>query len=156
MIQFEDMENRYKALGLSRKWLADETPYSESYIRTVLAPRSTRRTDRIQRILSDAIEREEERRKAEGIVALPVSLPDRVTIECKPEERRAWQAAAMASPSKNFDKWAVVELNKAAALKVDLSPENFTQAAEDVGTAGVMPIQKQGTTYREKKAGNGH
>lgn len=59
MIPFEELDSRLLKLGKDRSWLAEVTPYSADYIRTVLAPNSTRRTDRVLRILSEAIEKEE-------------------------------------------------------------------------------------------------
>ena len=59
MIPFEEIDARLEALGKDRVWLGENTPYSSDYLRTVLAPNSTRRTERVQKIISDAIEREE-------------------------------------------------------------------------------------------------
>lgn len=59
MIAYDKIDERLQALGKNREWLALITPYSSDYIRTVLAPKSTRRTDRVMSILSDAIEKEE-------------------------------------------------------------------------------------------------
>ncbi len=111
MIQFEDMVGRLASIGKNRAWLAEETPYSADYIRTVLAPKSTRRTERVQKVLSDAILREEERQRAAAIVIPP--LLDRITIECHPEERRRWNNAAMVA-GQDLDAWVIESLNSAA------------------------------------------
>lgn len=63
MIPYDQIDERLSQLGKNREWLAESTPYSADYIRTVLAPNSTRRTERVMKILSDAIEREEDARK---------------------------------------------------------------------------------------------
>jgi hypothetical protein len=151
MITFDDIQIRLDKLGLKRSWLAEASGRSASSIRSALAPNAPKkqRSELLQKALSDAIEREEERRMKTSIVSMPVVLPDRVTIECKPEERRNWQAAAMASPYKDFDKWAVVELNKAAAMKTDLFTESTAKVAEDEGKARGMPAQKEGTSYQK-------
>lgn len=119
MIPFEEIDDRLTRLGKNRTWLTEETPYSGDYIRTVLAPKSTRRTVRVQQILSDAIEREEERQRAVPTSASPAVLPDRVTIDCEPEERRNWEAAAQANRT-YLDAWIVGTLNIAASLKLGL------------------------------------
>jgi len=126
MIAFEEMDSRLKAIGESRAWLAMVTPYSADYIRTVLAPNSTRRTARVQQILSDAIEREEESASITTMPESAVALPDRVTIECSPQERRSWENAA--SPH-SLDDWIVSTLNDAASgsthLKVAEDPTHY-------------------------------
>jgi hypothetical protein len=65
MIPFEEIDRRLEAIGKNRAWLAENTPYSADYLRTVLAPKSTRRTERVLQIISDAIEREEARQEEE-------------------------------------------------------------------------------------------
>jgi len=64
VISHEDIDLRLSKIGKDRKWLAENTPYSADYLRTVLAPGSTRRTKRVMQIISAAIEAEEERQAA--------------------------------------------------------------------------------------------
>lgn len=111
MIPFDEIDSRLEKLGLDRAWLAENTPYSADYIRTVLAPNSTRRTERVMQILSDAIEREEAYRRAQ--VAPPV-LPNRITVEPTVGEFDAWDRASRAAGSASLAEWAIQELNKAA------------------------------------------
>jgi len=96
MIAFDEMDARLAALGRKRLWLADVTPYSADYLRTVLAPNSSRRTSRVQQILSDAIEREEQRQGTEKTFG--AILPERVTLTCTHHERTQWQQAAVPLP----------------------------------------------------------
>jgi SOS-response transcriptional repressor LexA len=117
MIPFEEIDKRLSGLDKSRVWLAEVTPYSADYLRTVLAPNSTRRTPRVQQIITDAIEKEEARQR-EAFSAPPkpaVVLPDRVTIECQPDERRKWDAAAR-TQKQAMDDWIVSSLNHCADL----------------------------------------
>lgn len=109
MIQFEDIDKRLDALKLDRAWLAENTPYSADYLRTVLAPKSTRRTDRVQQIISDAIEKEEERRREHP------KLPDQLALAPTAEDFDRWCRAYKASDAATLKDWAVDELNKAAA-----------------------------------------
>lgn len=111
VIPFEQIDNRLDALGLNRAWLAEVTPYSADYLRTVLAPNSTRRTERVQRIISDAILRAEAESAAPPA---PLPLPDRLTIEASHHEVLAWQHAANAD-NQIVSEWAVEKLNEAAA-----------------------------------------
>lgn len=81
MIPWNDIDSRLAGLGKDRAWLASQTGYSDGHIRTVLAPSSSRRTERIQLILSKAIEDEESRQshKAElppGVHELWLSAED--------------------------------------------------------------------------------
>jgi hypothetical protein len=142
MIHFDQMKVRLKGIGKDRTWLAENTPYSADYIRTVLAPNSTRRTDRIQEILSNAIEREEQRKHLATLDGAQ-ELCDRITIECTPEERREWDQAARGQ-ERALDDWIVGTLNTAAEfwqstqqqLKVAEDPhtDNNSQAAGNGGS----------------------
>jgi hypothetical protein len=136
MIPFEEIDTRLSALERSRVWLAEVTPYSADYLRTVLATNSTRRTPRVQQIISDAIEKEEARQREALSLPLnppaPIALPDRVTIECQPEERRKWDAAAR-SQEQEMDDWIVSSLNHCADLHLDLHNANHAQGN---GTTG--------------------
>jgi hypothetical protein len=105
MVRFEEIDSRLTAIGKNRAWLASVTPYSADYIRTVLAPNSTRRTERVMEILSAAIEKEEARSVPE--------LPDRLTLEVTPAEYDAYSEAAL-SQRQTLKRWAIDELNRAA------------------------------------------
>jgi hypothetical protein len=61
MIEWTNIERRLTALGKNRVWLAENTPYSPESIRQALAPKGSARSDRMQEILSRAIEDEEAR-----------------------------------------------------------------------------------------------
>ena len=59
MIDWNDIDRRLEKLGKDRAWLAQNTPYSADSIRVALAPNSKKRSERLQEILSKAIEDEE-------------------------------------------------------------------------------------------------
>lgn len=61
MIPFEQIDDRLAALGKTRAWLATISPYTSNSIRAALAPNSTKRSERLHKVLSDAIEAEEAR-----------------------------------------------------------------------------------------------
>jgi hypothetical protein len=71
MIEFEDMDARLKALGKDRGWLSEVTPYKPNSIRQALAPSGGARGPRLQKILSDAIEKEEAARRVDSPPAAP-------------------------------------------------------------------------------------
>ena len=111
MIPFEQIDSRLQAIGKNRAWLAESTPYSGDYLRTVLAPKSTRRTARVQEVISDAIEGEE-RRQREAKES-PVNIPDRISIRARPEERDSWEECSLAAQL-TLNGWIVAQLNDAA------------------------------------------
>jgi len=113
MLRFEEIDSRLAAIGKNRAWLASVTPYSADYIRTVLAPNSTRRTERVMGILSAAIEKEESQ-------SVP-DLPDRLTLEVTSAEYDAYSEAAL-SQKQTLKRWAIDELNKAAESYQKQSP----------------------------------
>lgn len=61
MIPFDEMDDRLRALGVDRAWLASKSGRSPHSIRAALAPNATpkNRSELLQRALSAAIEREE-------------------------------------------------------------------------------------------------
>lgn len=62
MIPYEEMKQRLAGTGRNRKWLADQTGYSESTIKQYLGPKGKRTEDFIK-AASDAIEAEEHRKR---------------------------------------------------------------------------------------------
>jgi hypothetical protein len=120
MIPFEEIDGRLEKLGKTRAWLAEETGRSPGSIRAALAPNAVpkQRTALLQKALSDAIDREESKQHAPIVSAPSVHLPDRLTIECEPEERRRWQAAS----GGDLDSWIVETLNASAVKKIGLPP----------------------------------
>jgi hypothetical protein len=92
VIPWDDIDKRLTGIGKDRTWLAENTPYSAGHIRTVLAPGSVRRSDRIQSVLSKAIEDEESCQRAK--VELPPGMHE---LWLTPEElHRADMAARIA------------------------------------------------------------
>jgi lambda repressor-like predicted transcriptional regulator len=136
MIQFEEIDKRLKSLGKSRAWLTEKTPYSADYLRTVLAPRSQRRTARVQQIISDAIEAEEARQRT-AILRDPPN--DTLSIQCGPHDLELWIAAANAKGDP-LKKWAIEMLNNAA--NIVMSEE--TQKAAESHDPNFAPPEKLG------------
>lgn len=119
MIAFEDIDYRLKELGKDRSWLAEETGRKINSIRVALAENADpkNRSELLQKSLSDAIEREEERRRTAATIPLVPLLLDRVTIDCQPEERRNWSAEAFRKHLP-LDEWIVDSLNQAAKTEI--------------------------------------
>jgi hypothetical protein len=132
MIHFEEIDARLDKLGKNRAWLSEASGRKPDSIRVALAPSApaAKRSELLQKALSDAIEKEEERRREHP------KLPDRLTIECEPTERRKWSQAA-ASKGETLDAWIVEELNQAASECLGLSavttPHPERPAAEKQG-----------------------
>lgn len=62
MIPYEEMKQRLAGTGRNRKWLAEQTGYSESTIKQYLGPRG-KRTEEFLKAVSNAIEAEEFRKR---------------------------------------------------------------------------------------------
>lgn len=62
MIPYEEMKHRLAGTGRNRKWLAEQTGYSESTIKQYLGPRG-KRTEDFMKVASEAIEAEEFRKR---------------------------------------------------------------------------------------------
>ncbi len=132
MIPFEDIDAALKALDKDRAWLAVESGRKPDSIRVALAKNADpkNRSELLQKALSDAIERE--RIKQESAKASqPANLPDRVTIDCLPEERRQWQKAS----GGDLDSWIVETLNSAANHQLGINPS--------MGNARPYPLPKE-------------
>jgi hypothetical protein len=116
MITFENIDEHLKSLDKNRSWLAEASGRSPSSIRSALAPNAPekQRSPLLLKALTDAIVREQDLQRAQPF-PLPATLPDRITIECTPEERREWERAAMLPPSPQpLDEWIHGTLNHAA------------------------------------------
>ena len=113
----QQIDARLASIGKDRAWLAENTPYSADYIRTVLAPNSKRRTERVLQVLTAAIAREEaaQQQSREGEASTPQPpLRDHIVLEVPPATHDQWAAAA-AAQGKALKPWAIEELNHAAA-----------------------------------------
>lgn len=132
MIRFEEIDGRLETLGKNRQWLAEITGRSEGSIRAALAPNSVpkNRTALLQKALSDAIEKEESAQRAS------VRLPDQLALAPTPDEFDAWDRASRAAKAETLKKWAIDELNKAAAAwsasKVISITKGATEQAADI------------------------
>lgn len=140
MISFEEIDSRLEGIGKDRAWLAENTPYSATYIRDLMAPKSTRRTDRVQLIISETIEREELAQKA------TVRLPDQLALAPTADEFNAWCRAYKASPAETLKDWAIDELNKAAEAWAAAKVSPFPAKAHILAAAG-SPISAEVTDW---------
>ncbi len=132
MIPFDEIDLALKSLKRDRAWLAEVSGRSADSIRGALAPNApaAKRSELLQKALSDAIEKE--RIKQESAKASqPANLPDRVTIDCLPEERRQWQKAS----GGDLDSWIVETLNSAANHQLGINPS--------MGNARPYPLPKE-------------
>lgn len=113
MIAFEEIDKRLGELGLDRAWLAAKTNRSPGAIRSALAPAASpkHRSEKLQQILSDVIEREEAARRPQ---AAPPVLPNRITVEPTVAQFESWDRASRAADAASLSEWAIEELNKAA------------------------------------------
>lgn len=112
MIPFEKIDSRLEEIAKDRAWLANETPYSAAYIRDILAPNSTRRTERIQKIISDAIEREEAAQRDQAVEALKQHA---ITVYPSREQFNRWTRAFKHSRAETMEEWAERGLDELAA-----------------------------------------
>lgn len=140
MISFEEIDARLEGIKKDRAWLAENTPYSAAYIRDLMAPKSTRRTERVQQIISDAIEKEEASQRSS------VRLPDQLALAPTAEEFNAWCRAYKASPAETLKDWAIDELNKAAASWAAAKISNFPPKSHILAAAG-SPISAEVTDW---------
>lgn len=115
MIPFEEIDIRLEKLGKDRAWLARETPYSSDYLRTVLAKNSTRRTERVQSVISDAIEREESLQEAAQAQAVEALKQHAITIYPTREQFNRWTSAFKHSDADTMEEWAEIGLDDLAA-----------------------------------------
>jgi len=112
MIPFDEIDQRLKALGKDRAWLSEESGRKPDSVRVALAPNAlaAKRSELLQKALSDAIEREESSRAAKA------DLPSRLAVQpANEEEFRAWCRAYKASAHDTLEDWAIASLNDAAA-----------------------------------------
>ena len=122
MIPFDEIDNRLDALGKDRAWLAAAAGRKPSSIGDALAPNAkpSKRSALLQKAITEAIEREEERQRA-TIVQPQIQLPDRISVEATLEERRSWERAALAKRL-TTEEWAIAALNEAAMRHAAATP----------------------------------
>lgn len=111
MIPYEEIDERLKRLGKSRKWLAETTGRSIGAIRSALAPGSggRYRSPLLQKSLSNAITNEEDRQSQKSIEL----QSQRITVECSREQFRKWNKAALVC-GLLIEDWAIESLDKMA------------------------------------------
>lgn len=150
MIPFEEIDRRLESIGKDRKWLSEASGRKPDSIRVALAPNApaAKRSELLQKALSDAITREEERRHLPIVSAPSLHLPDRITIECAPEERRSWQQAASAKNKGDLDAWVLDSLNQAAkAWHKEIETVVSFQPKPNVLAAAGSPISAEVTDW---------
>jgi hypothetical protein len=112
MIPFGEMKKRLGTLGKNVAWLAEVTARSEGAIRNALSSgaKEKDRSTHVQRALSDAIEREEQRQRTFAALAPPTNW---LSIDCPPARRQRWSGAALRE-GVTLDEWVVRTLERAA------------------------------------------
>ena len=116
MIPFDKIDEALKKLGKNRSWLAQVTGRSDHSIRSALAPNAApkSRSALIQKALTDAIEREVLRRKAEAEAVAEPELKKVIILEPTVDEYRLWSEAFKNSTHSTLEGWAKAALNRAA------------------------------------------
>lgn len=108
MIDFEEIDQRLKDLGKDRAWLAEESRKKPDTIRGALAPNAPafKRSESLQRALSDAIER------AEAVKSAPATAFESQQLVLRPndEDYNRWSDAA----NQRLPEWAANSLNMLA------------------------------------------
>lgn len=115
MIPFTEIAERLKGIRKDRAWLSAASGRKPDSIRVALAPKApaSKRSELLQKALSDAIEREESIQKSSPEPPPAPETPDKITLFIDPIRYRVYEAAAL-SDSKTTSHWAVQQLDKAA------------------------------------------
>lgn len=142
MIPFEEIDARLKKIEKDREWLAASTGRKLSSIKVSLAPNADpkNRSEMLQRVLSDAIEKEEVAQRSS------VRLPDQLALAPTADEFNAWCRAYKASQAETLKEWAIDELNKAAAEWAASKVSQFPTKAHILAAAG-SPISAEVTDW---------
>jgi SOS-response transcriptional repressor LexA len=132
MIPFDEIDSRLALIGKNRAWLVEVTGRSENSIRASLAPSApdSKRSDLLQKALSDAIEKEESAQRSSA------RLPDQLALAPTADEFNAWCRAYKASEAETLKDWAIDELNKAAAAWKASKVSQFPVKAHILAAAG--------------------
>lgn len=143
MINFDEIDARLEALSKNRTWLVETTGRSHGAIRSALAPKASaqHRSEMLQRVLSEAIEKEEALQKA------TVNLPDQLALNPTAAEFDAWCRAYKAGPEETLKDWAIAELNKAAEAWTASKVSQFPTAKFHILAAAGSPISAEVTDW---------
>lgn len=129
-MKFEDIPLRMMQLGVDRMWLAEQCDYSKRTMGAILAPNGSpaNKTDKALRRIWEALDREEERQKAEHFK--PATLTNTVTLTPSVAQFDRWMKAAYRNHD-SFDEWAKQGLDRMAeeepTLKVAEEPPYGTK-----------------------------
>lgn len=134
MIPFDEIDAALKILGKNRSWLAEVTGRSDHSIRSALAPNAApkSRSALIQKALSDAIEREELRRKAQAEAIAEPELKKVIILEPSVDEYRLWSEAFKSSSHSTIEDWAKAVLNNASGALHIVQPP-IANTSHDAG-----------------------
>ena len=127
-MKFEDIPIRMLQLGVDRTWLAEQCDYTKGSLARILAPNGDpkAKTDKALRRIWEALDREEERQKAEHFK--PATLTNTVTLTPTVEQFDRWMKAAYRHHD-SFDAWAKAGLDRLAeqepSLKVAEDEPNY-------------------------------
>ncbi len=119
MIAFENMDERLKAISKDRNWLAEVSGKKPDTIRGALAPNAPlfKRSESLQKALSEAIEREETSQAVPAVVFESHQL----VLRPSDEDYNRWNDAANLA-NKRVTDWVVDTLNMIGAEKANHSP----------------------------------
>lgn len=121
MIPFDEIDIRLEQLGQNRAWLSEASGRKPDSIRVALAPNapSSKRSELLQKSLSDAIEKEESARK------IPFKTAQNLVLEFEKEDfRNICQAAADGGQAP--DEWAEGKLADLARMDVEAIAARLT------------------------------
>ena len=117
MIRFEDIDARLDGIGKNREWLVTASGRSAGSVRSALAPNASaqHRSSKLQKALSDAIEREEAaQRQASESAAIEEIKQHAITIYPTRDQFRLWTRAFKQSSAEDMEQWAESGLDRLA------------------------------------------
>lgn len=138
MIPFEEMDRRLEAIGKDRSWLAEETKRSPDHIRTLLAPNSTRRSEKVQALLSDAIVREERRQRNQGGELAPGMFQ---IFQTEEQLARADQASRYVHAKSLADFCRDAIMARAAEILAQRAPQSIVQYPAKSARVAEEPVK---------------
>lgn len=151
MIPFEEIDERLKALGKDRQWLAKQSGRKARSIGDALAPNAdpTKRSPLLQKALSDVIEAHE---AAAAAQAAAPNIPQNLVLYPTRQQFNAWNTAFKHSDAETLEQWATEGLDEMAkAWLAQYQPATDLKVADAPNPAG--PVSQGPVTY--PRPGNG-
>lgn len=103
----EDLLSKLSEIGKDRHWLAAASKYDYRTVNNKLGPSGVI-SDRMMDAFETAIEQEEKSQTQNP------SLPDRLSVEAKPEDLALWTKAFKQSDAETLEEWMVNAINEEA------------------------------------------